>query len=312
MTRRAVLSASTALLALLVSAAMVVAQQPPGPVVRANVQFETARPPGAFEVVQLIQEYAPGSRSADHFHGADALNTALEGTFTVEMGGERHAHAAGERWVDPAGTVHATGNETGAPARIAVVFLLPAGATLTTPQPGGVPARGTTAALHTTRFPMASAPPEFTVVQQILDFPPGSQTAWHVHGADALITVLEGQFTVRTADGAVNTVAAGQTWVDRAGNVHMGSNETDAPVSVAVVYVLPQGAAVTTNVPAPQAVGTQPPAAPAPVAAPAPAPAQMPRALPRTGETPAHVLPVALGGALLALGFGLLTGRRRV
>ena len=75
---------------------------------------------------------APGAWVPTHSHGGPTLVTVLEGDFAVrERGGERR-YRAGEGWFEPAGNLHAAGNNTGGRAVLAASTLLPKGAELNT------------------------------------------------------------------------------------------------------------------------------------------------------------------------------------
>jgi len=89
-----------------------------------------------FEAIQLIFEYAPGARTPFHIHGGAGLATVLEGEVTVRLkpSGEEKVYHVGEFYSEEVGEVMSAGNDGQTPARVAAMFLLPAGASLTTVQ----------------------------------------------------------------------------------------------------------------------------------------------------------------------------------
>ena len=97
-------------------------------------------------------------------------------------------------------------------------------------------------------------PPEFDLVQIVLDFIPGAFTARHLHGGDAVATVLSGELTRRVfgefGEPVTETVyRAGDTFQVNANEAHEEGNAGTALTSVVVTYMLPKGAALTTPVP---------------------------------------------------------------
>jgi quercetin dioxygenase-like cupin family protein len=97
---------------------------------------------------------------------------------------------------------------------------------------------------------------ELEMLQLVLDFPPGSWSALHSHGGVALATVLEGELVNRTPAGDA-LYAAGESWQEAHGYVHQVGNQGTTGARLAVVLLLPKGAAPTIvqpgNPPDPQA-----------------------------------------------------------
>lgn len=89
---------------------------------------------------------------------------------------------------------------------------------------------------------MPSAPIE--AVQMVLDFAPGAWTPPHSHGGDVLVTVLAGTMTLRGDEGE-RTYAAGETWTEKAGNVHAAGNKTNSTATVVVSFLMPKGGRLT-------------------------------------------------------------------
>jgi hypothetical protein len=85
-------------------------------------------------------------------------------------------------------------------------------------------------------------------------FQPGGTTGWHVHPGPALVTVKTGQLTLHRAKGCRSrTFGAGQTFLELGPeDVNLTRNETAAVTETVVTFLLPVGAPVTVDVPAPQ------------------------------------------------------------
>src|SRR6266568_4392902 len=92
--------------------------------------------------------------------------------------------------------------------------------------------------------PILSGP--YSLVQQVLDFAPGSQTPQHRHGGPGLITVLQGQVTL-SRDGLVRTFNAGDSFVEMPGQTLQAFNRGSADLVLAATFLLPDGAQLTTN-----------------------------------------------------------------
>jgi quercetin dioxygenase-like cupin family protein len=87
-----------------------------------------------FEAIQVILEFAPGSWSPVHSHGGPVLITVLEGeiTYRPEATGEEIVYRAGDFWTEEAGALHVAGNAGQENVRVAALYLVPEGASMTT------------------------------------------------------------------------------------------------------------------------------------------------------------------------------------
>ncbi len=203
-----------------------------------------------------------------------------EGEVTLRENNTEKVFKPGEGWSDTPDQVHAAGNNGATKARLFVTFLLPREAPLTTVQQGGStqqPPPGPTK-VYESKIAIANVPQQADLIQVLLDFGPGIWTPPHIHGGPTLNTILEGEITLHE-DGSEKVFKAGEMWSDMPGHVHAAGNAGTAKASLAVTFLLPQGAALTTVQPA--------------------APAAAPAALPKTGEA------IALPSRLLA-GFGVV------
>ncbi len=95
------------------------------------------------------------------------------------------------------------------------------------------------------RFPIADAPSQAEVVQQVVDFPPGAWTSPHSHGGQAVNLVLEGEITLRRG-GVGKRYTAGQSWADSSGQTHAAGNTGEGKARLLTNFLLPKAAKQTT------------------------------------------------------------------
>jgi quercetin dioxygenase-like cupin family protein len=118
-------------------------QPPPGPTKVYESKVAVANPPAQADLIQVLLDFAPGAWTPPHTHGGQTLNTVLEGEITLRENNTEKIFKPGEGWSDTPEQVHAAGNAGAAKASLAVAFLLPKGAQLTTVQaaaPAAAPA----------------------------------------------------------------------------------------------------------------------------------------------------------------------------
>jgi quercetin dioxygenase-like cupin family protein len=205
-----------------------------------------------FAAIQVINDFVPGAWHLAHWHGGPGLFTVLEGELTLrdEETGEETTYAAGESWIEEIGHVYAVGNEGQEKARIGIVFLLPEGASMRTDKEGtstGDLPPGPTPVYRTT-MTMTASLGNFEAIQVINDFAPGAWTPPHWHGGPVLLTVLEGELTLRDEEtGEETTYAAGESWIEEIGHVMAVGNEGEVKARVAIIFLLPEGASLTTG-----------------------------------------------------------------
>lgn len=129
---------------------------------------------------------------------------------------------------------------------VAVAFPVPHGAKPTAPV-AGQPAPATP---NKTLYSFTLASPNvsggYTLIQQVLDFAPGSQTLKHRHGGPGVITVIQGQVTL-SSDGAEKTYNVGDSLTETPGQVLQAFNRGSTELIVVATYLLPDGAQLTTN-----------------------------------------------------------------
>jgi quercetin dioxygenase-like cupin family protein len=260
--------------------------QPAGPTSPIEKRFQALDAPDQAEILQVVLEFAPGAWTPVHLHGGPAYVTVLEGELLLRQSGIEEKFSVGEGWIDNPDEPHAAGNEGTGPARAVATFVLPRGATPTTVVETGaqaeLPPGPSTIAQFRTDASGLSGPRD--LIHRVLDFNPGVSAARHYHPGPNFVTVLQGQVTIREADGE-RTVGALQSFVEPAGVVHSGHNLTSERTRVIGAALVPRGAALSVAA-AEVAPAAAPPSAPAvapvPLTAPAaqpavPAPVQLPR-----------------------------------
>ena len=102
-------------------------------------------PTGSYEVVQVVQDYAPGAWGPPHTHPGQVVITVIAGALTLRSGTSEKIYQTGESWVEvPGGSVQQAGNAGAVPASLMITFLLPQGAPLSTPvqETPGLPRTG--------------------------------------------------------------------------------------------------------------------------------------------------------------------------
>ena len=87
----------------------------------------------------------------------------------------------------------------------------------------------------------------YEVAHTVLDFAPGAQTPPHTHPGQVVGTVLAGEITF-TTQGTTKVYQAGETIVELPGVVGQARNAGSTPATVLAVYLLPQGAPLSSPV----------------------------------------------------------------
>src|SRR4051794_38026048 len=204
-----------------------------------------------FEAVQLILEVAPGAQTPLHTHGGPGVVTVLAGEVThrPEATGVETVYGAGETWIETPGMFHVVSNAGQENARMAAIFLLPQGASLTTAKAGTSSADmppGPTVVSRTS-MSVTKSLGNFEAIQLILELAPGAQTPPHSHGGPDLITVLDGEVTLHLdATGEETVYGPGEFWTETPGLIHVASNAGKETAHMAALFLLPEGASLTT------------------------------------------------------------------
>ncbi|MBW3536755.1 MAG: cupin domain-containing protein [Actinobacteria bacterium] len=241
MTRHKVMLALSLLAVLVLSSPSALAQAP-GPVVASKHQQEFTQPPGEFDLVQIVQELAPGAETPPHSHGGNGQATVLEGEVVLRVGDKETTFSAGEGFVETAGEKMQVANTSSARARFVVAFVLPKGSELTTP--GGTSSKPGPTVLSKHQISFDQVGP-FDLIQLVQKFAPGAATPPHSHGGNGQVNVVEGEFELRTP-GSTKRFSAGQGFTETADQamqlVNMGTTEA----TMVVAFVLAKGAELTT------------------------------------------------------------------
>ena len=246
----AVLLVAAALLAACGGAAASAAVKPsapPGPVTiyRNMLPGQTAAAP--IDLIQSVLYFGPGAASVVHTHKSSNLATVLQGQVTVNAATGDKRGVAGDALVEPLNQPVQAINMGSGEAMVVAAFPVPHGAKATAPV-AGQPAP---AILNKTLYSFALDSPSISggygLVQQVLDFAPGSQTPKHRHGGPGVITVIQGQLTL-SRNGAEKTYNVGDSFTEMPGETLQAFNRGKTELMVAASYLLPDGAQLTTNV----------------------------------------------------------------
>lgn len=135
-----------------------------------------------------------------------------------------------------------------AAAAVAALLVLPQRPAVTEAQPSSQPAAQLPPGprtVHQSAMEMTMPSGPIDAVQMVLDFSPGAWTPPHSHGGDVLITVLAGTMTVRNSEGE-KPYATGETWIEKAGDVHAAGNAGSDPARLLATFILADGAPLTT------------------------------------------------------------------
>jgi len=278
-------------LALWLSSSLAFGQaQGPGPVVRYQFRTEGLAQPNAFNVVQNLTYFEPGSSTPFHTHPGQVIVGVLDGQMTRRShDGAETVYKAGESWVERPNDVHQAFNAGASRSPLMVTYLLPKDAPLSQPVPGDttpLPRPFVTYQFKTDVQPMTEP---FDVVQLVQDFEPGAATPFHTHPGIVVVTVLEGELTFNLK-GTDTIYKAGESFVEVPGQVAQARNAGTVRTQVMASYLIPKGAPLSNPQPAPSA----------------------PAALPKTGEADLGAVSgwFLLVAALGAIASGWLLWRR--
>ncbi len=205
---------------------------------------------GEFELVQLVVDFPPGTWTPSHTHGGNVLVTVLNGEQTVrDQQGNEKTYKVGESFTETPGEYLEIGNAGEELVTVSAVALLPKGAALSTTKEGittdDAPPGPTT--LYQARLPVTEPLGEFELVQLVVDFPSGTWTPAHTHGGNLLVTVLNGEQTVRDEQGNEKTYKVGESFTETPGEYLEIGNAGETPVTVSAVALLPKGQKLSTT-----------------------------------------------------------------
>ncbi|MFF6775065.1 cupin domain-containing protein [Streptomyces sp. NPDC012637] len=140
---------------------------------------------------------------------------------------------------------------------VAAVAVVPAAAVATT----GSGVSGTVLAKGTSDGRLTIKPPkgDTDVVVRTITVVPGGSTGWHHHPGQLIAVVQSGTLTRTLDDCSVEETSAGEAFVEPSGahHVHIGRNLGTEPVVLHVTYLLPKGAPLSVDEPAPACATAQ-------------------------------------------------------
>ncbi|HLY24680.1 MAG TPA: cupin domain-containing protein [bacterium] len=99
----------------------------------------------------------------------------------------------------------------------------------------------------TATYPISVQAGNYDLISQVVDLPPGGVIPKHTHGGPVVAQVVTGEVTVTDAMGQ-KVFKAGQMFTESGGYVHAAANKGPVTARVAVSYLIPKGAEVTTIV----------------------------------------------------------------
>ncbi len=99
--------------------------------------------------------------------------------------------------------------------------------------------------VYQARFPTTLQGGEYDLQTIIMDFPQGASVPKHVHGGYVLVTVLNGEMTLKEK-GSERIIKSGESWTENPGDLHSVVNAGAITARVVVNILLPKGAEATT------------------------------------------------------------------
>lgn len=219
---------------------------PPLPVVKYNNNLPGQSAAAPVDLIQSIIVFAPGAASTVHKHPTIFLATVLQGQITLHTPSGDKVSMAGEVIHEPLNQPVQAFNTGSVDAMTVVAYPVPHGAKATLPVAGSPAPATANKTLYTFTFDSPSISGPYSVVQQELDFAPGSQTPRHKVGGPGVITVLQGEITL-IRDGMETTYKAGDSFTETPGQTLQAFNRGSTDLIVAASYLLPDGTQLTTT-----------------------------------------------------------------
>lgn len=99
--------------------------------------------------------------------------------------------------------------------------------------------------IYQAKFQITLQGGEYDLQTIIMEFPQGASVPKHVHGGYVLVTVLNGEMTLKEK-GSERIVRAGESWTENPGYLHSVVNAGATAARVVVNMLLPRGAEATT------------------------------------------------------------------
>lgn len=219
----------------------------PGPVTKYKNTLPGLNATTQIDLIQNVVAFGPGAASVVHTHSSPNLATVLEGQITVRVAAGDKQATAGEMLVEPINQPLQALNSGSGAAMVVVAFVVPHGSKPTAAVAGQPAPATANKTVDTVTLPSLGVSGPYSLVQQVLDFAPGSQTPMHRHGGPGVITVLQGQVTLNV-DGVDMTFKTGQSFAEMPGHRLQAFNRGSSDLVLAATFLLPDGAQLTTNV----------------------------------------------------------------
>lgn len=224
-----------------------VAAKPPAPAVKYKNTLPGQTATGSIDLIQSILYFAPGAASAVHKHPTTFLATVLQGQITLKTPSGEQQSSAGDVIHEPLNQPVQAFNMGSVDAMTVVAYPVAHGGKPTVAVAGSPAPAIPNKTLYSFTLDSPSLSGPYSLVQQVLDFAPGSQTVKHRHGGPGVITVLQGQVTLNR-DGTEKTYNVGDSFSETPGQTLQAFNRGSTELIVAATYLLPDGAQLTTNV----------------------------------------------------------------
>lgn len=219
---------------------------PPAPVAKYTNTLPGQTAGAPMDLIQSVLYFAPGAASTVHKHPTAFLATVLQGQITLKTPSGDKVSSAGEVIHEPLNQPVQAVNMGSVDAMTVVAYPVPHGAKATLAVAGAPAPQTPNKTLYTFTLDSASISGPYSVVQQVLDFAPGAQTAKHRDGGPGVITVIQGQLTLNR-DGTEQTYNVGTSFTETPGQTLQAFNRGSTQLIVAASYLLPDGAQLTTN-----------------------------------------------------------------
>jgi quercetin dioxygenase-like cupin family protein len=219
---------------------------PPLPVTKYRNTLPGQSAAAPIDLIQSILDFGPGAASVVHTHTSSSLGTVLQGQVTIKMpSGDKQA-SAGDALIEPVKQPVQAINLGSAEAMVAVAFPVAHGGKPTAPVAGQAAPATPNKTLYTYTLDSPSISGGYSLIQQVLDFAPGSRTLKHRHGGPGVITVIQGQVTLNS-DGVEKTYNVGDSFTETVGQTLQAFNRGSAELIIVATYLLPDGTQLTTN-----------------------------------------------------------------
>ena len=219
---------------------------PTGPVTKYMNTLPGLNAGATVDLIQNVIDFAPGAASVVHIHTTPNLATVLQGQITVKTpAGDKQA-TVGQMLAEPVNQPLQAVNTGSSETMVVVAFVVPHGGKATAPV-AGKPAPATpNKTLYAFTLSSPSVSGAYSLVQQVLEFAPGSQTSKYRLGGPGVFTVLQG-YVILNSDGVERTFGMGESFAEVPGQTLQAFSQASSQAVVAATFLVPDGAKLTTN-----------------------------------------------------------------